>query len=261
MRFSRSMVVKSNLKVVSYNIHKGFAFGNRSFTLPAIREALVSLQPDVVFLQEVLGRHEGHARRLSDWPEQPQYEYIASGVWPHVAYGKTAQYDLGHHGNAILSRYPIIQCESIDISTNPIESRGLLHAVLDVPGLKAPVHCVCVHLNLLQGGREKQLRQICARISGSVGAADPVIVAGDFNDWRRSASGILTRELGIKEVFFHLHGQYAQTFPINYPVLHLDRVYARGLSTIEGQILVGSPWEGLSDHAPLYAELVDVDGE
>jgi endonuclease/exonuclease/phosphatase family metal-dependent hydrolase len=253
------MVVSQNLKVLSYNIHKGFALGNRSFTLPAIRQAVTALQPDVVFLQEVLGQHDKHARRVREWPELPQYQYIAGEQWPHVAYGKTAQYDHGHHGNAILSRYPIVSYESIDISTNPIETRGLLHAVLDVPGVRAPVHCVCVHLNLLHGGREKQLRQICQRISTSVGTSDPVILAGDFNDWQRRASGILTRELGIKEVFFHLHGQYAPTFPVTYPILTLDRVYARGLATAVGQILLGDPWEGLSDHAPLYAELVDAE--
>lgn len=251
------MTPLGRLKVLSYNIHKGFALGNREFTLPAIRDAVAELQPDVVFLQEVLGKHDKHARRYKSWPALPQYEYIARDVWPHIAYGKTAVYDHGHHGNAILSKYPIVSYENIDISTNPVETRGLLHVVLDVAGARNPVHCVCVHLNLLRRGREQQLRQICSRIVTSVGPTDPVIVAGDFNDWQRRASGILTRELGVKEVFFNLHGQYAMTFPTKYPLLTLDRVYSRGLSAIGGQILLGEPWDGLSDHAPLLAELVE----
>jgi endonuclease/exonuclease/phosphatase family metal-dependent hydrolase len=253
------MIHDRRLRVLSYNIHKGFDLGNRSFTLPAIREAIVSLKPDVVFLQEVLGQHDKHAKRFQDWPELPQHYFIASDTWPHVAYGKTAEYDHGHHGNAILSRFPILSFENIDISTNAIESRGLLHAVLQVPGVKAPVHCVCVHLNLLQRGREQQLERICGRLSESVGPSDPLILAGDFNDWQQRASGVLTRQLGIKEVFFHLHGQYAPTFPIKYPLLRLDRVYARGLATLGGQILLGDPWQELSDHAPLYAELVEAE--
>lgn len=245
------------LTVLSYNIHKGFAIGNRVFTLPAIRDAVAALEPDVVFLQEVLGQHDRHAKRFPDWPALPQHEYMAGKHLPYVAYGKTAQYDHGHHGNAILSKYPILSYENIDISTNPIETRGLLHAVIELPGARQPVHCVCVHLNLLTRGRERQLQQICSRISGSIGSADPVILAGDFNDWRKGASGILTRELGIREVFFKLHGQYAMTFPTKYPLLTLDRVYARGLSAVGGRILLGDPWEGLSDHAPLLAELVE----
>lgn len=247
------------LRVLSYNIHKGFALGNRVFTLPAIRDAIAVLKPDVVFLQEVLGQHDRHAQRVEAWPDVPQHHFIANDMWPHVAYGRTAVYDHGHHGNAILSRYPIVSFESIDISTNPIESRGLLHAVLDVPGVRSPVHCACVHLNLMQRGREQQLRSICHRLGSTVGRSDPIILAGDFNDWQQRASGVLVRELGIKEVFFNLHGQYASTFPIHYPVLRLDRVYARGLTTVGGQILLGDPWEKLSDHAPLYAELVETE--
>ena len=247
------------LTILSYNIHKGFALGNRAFTLPAIRDAVAKLEPDIIFLQEVQGQHNKHARRFKDWPDLPQYQYIASDLWPHMAYGRTAMYDHGHHGNAILSKYPIVGYENIDISTNPIETRGLLHAVLEVPGIRSPVHCVCVHLNLLRRGREQQLRRICARIAESVKGDDPVILAGDFNDWHRGASVILNRELGISEVFFNLHGKYAMTFPTKYPVLTLDRVYSRGLAAVGGEILLGSPWEGLSDHAPLLAELIDAE--
>jgi endonuclease/exonuclease/phosphatase family metal-dependent hydrolase len=114
---------------------------------------------------------------------------------------------------------------------------------------------VCVHLNLFRKGRDEQLRRICQRVSTSVGRADPLILAGDFNDWQQRASGLLVRELGIKEVFRDLTGAYAATFPMRYPLFKLDRVYARGLSMVGGQALVGEPWGSLSDHAPLYAEL------
>ncbi|MFO0417447.1 MAG: endonuclease/exonuclease/phosphatase family protein [Pseudomonadota bacterium] len=250
------MSINSRFKVLSYNIHKGFGLGNREFTLPAIKTALLSVAPDVVFLQEVVGQNDKHARRIERWPELPQCHYLAEGVWAHVAYGQTLTYDHGHQGNAILSRFPILSYENIDISTNPLESRALLHAVLDVPGLSQPVHCVCVHLSLFPKGREEQLKRICSRVVTSVGLTEPLIVAGDFNDWQQRASGILVRELAMREVFFDVHGSYAPTFPTQYPVFKLDRVYARGLSMVEGRALVGDPWGKLSDHAPLYAELI-----
>jgi endonuclease/exonuclease/phosphatase family metal-dependent hydrolase len=174
-----------------------------------------------------------------------------------VAYGKTSVFDHGHQGNAILSKHPIVSFENIDISTNAIESRSLLHAVIEVPGIRNPVHCVCVHLNLLRRGREMQLKQICRRVTASVGGSDPLVLAGDFNDWQQRASGVLARELGIKEVFLDQTGAHAVTFPMKYPVLPLDRVYARGLSMVGGQALMGRPWDTLSDHIPLYAELVE----
>lgn len=244
------------LKVFSYNIHKGFAVGNWSFVLPAMRDAIVALEPDIVFLQEVLGKHERHARRVQEWPAEPQPEFMAQGIWPHVAYGKNAVYSHGHHGNAILSKYPIRSYENIDVSTNAFEARGILHAVIDVPGVPVPVHCMCVHLNMLKTGRETQLKQLCKRVIRSVSHGEPVIVAGDFNDWQENASKLLFDDVGLHEVFLHLHGEHAPTFPTVYPLLRLDRVYARGFSAVDGEILIGDPWSSLSDHAPLYAKLL-----
>jgi len=249
------MVHGASLKVFSYNIHKGFDLGSRAFVLPAIREAMGLLQPDIVFLQEVLGQHDRHAERIDAWPETSQPDFIAQGVWPHVVYGKNAIYSHGHHGNAILSKYPIKSFENIDVSTNAFESRGILHAVVEMPGVARPVHCMCVHLNMLRKGRDMQLKQLCKRVMRSVSRAEPLIVAGDFNDWQESASKLLFDDVGLHDVFLRLHGQHAPTFPAKLPLLRLDRVYARGLETVRGEILGGSPWTDLSDHAPLYAEL------
>jgi endonuclease/exonuclease/phosphatase family metal-dependent hydrolase len=249
------MTEKNRIKVLSYNIHKGFGFGNRTFTLPDIRGAIASVAPDIVFLQEVIGQHDKHAKNVELWPDLPQSHYIASSVWPHVAYGKTSVFEHGHQGNAILSRFPIKRYENIDISTNPLECRALLHAEIEIPGVESTIHCVCAHLSLFRKCRDEQLRKICKRLSDSVPEGGPLILAGDFNDWQQRASGVLVRELGIKEVFQNLHGAYQATFPTVYPLFKLDRVYARGLSMVGGRALVGEPWGKLSDHAPLYAEL------
>jgi endonuclease/exonuclease/phosphatase family metal-dependent hydrolase len=50
-------------------------------------------------------------------------------------------------------------------------------------------------------------------------------------------------------------GAHAPTFPSSYPLLRLDRVYARGVRALGGEILNGPPWDALSDHAPLLAQL------
>jgi endonuclease/exonuclease/phosphatase family metal-dependent hydrolase len=244
------------LRVLSYNIHKGLSLGNRAFILPEIRAALAALEPDIVFLQEVLGQHDKHADRFEGWPMSSQFEFLADGLWPHTAYGKNAVYSHGHHGNAILSKYPIVGFENLDVSTNAFESRGVLHAILNVPGAAAPVHCMCVHLNMLRRGREMQLKHLCRRVVRSVPNEEALIVAGDFNDWQEDASEMLFKGVGMHEVFLNLTGAHAPTFPSRFPVLRLDRIYARGVDPVGGEILCCSPWESLSDHAPLYAELL-----
>jgi endonuclease/exonuclease/phosphatase family metal-dependent hydrolase len=249
------MADRGALRILSYNIHKGFSLGNREFVLPRIQAALAALQPDLVFLQEVLGQHDRHAQRVPTWPGESQEVFLASNVWPHTVYGKNASYAHGHHGNALLSKYPIVASENVDISTNAFESRGILHAVLEVPGVSGPLHCMCVHLNMLRRGREQQLAALCRRIVQRVPRYEPLIVAGDFNDWHQGASEILLQRSGAEEVFSVLTGTPALSYPSQFPVLRLDRVYQRGLTPLDGEVLARPPWDALSDHAPLYVEL------
>lgn len=240
------------VRVLSYNIHKGFSLGNRRFVLSHIKEALKTVPVDIVFLQEVLGHHDEHAKKVEGWPLVSQFEFLADELWPHYAYGKNAVYEEGHHGNAILSKYPILEWSNLDISTNPYEQRGCLHISIDVPGLTHPLHCLCVHLNLLKGGRQRQIRQVCERIAAAIPETDPFFLAGDFNDWSQKISATLEAEAGAVELFHYTSGNHAATFPSRYPVLKLDRIYVRGLKPISAQVLSGRPWSSLSDHAALY---------
>src|SRR3954470_12326563 len=144
---------KKRLRILSYNIHKGFSTRNKRFVLKRIREAIRDVHADLVFLQEVLGQHDAHSQKVSNWPTEPQFEFLPEELWPHYAYGRNAVYTSGHHGNAILSKFPIEYWENIDISTNRMERRGLLHSVLHLPKRKKPLHAICVHLGLLEADR------------------------------------------------------------------------------------------------------------
>ena len=101
------------LRAATYNIHKGFSFFKRRMVIHELREKLRALNADLVFLQEVLGSHDRHAARHDDWPREPQYEFLAHAVWNDFAYGRNAVYDAGHHGNAILSRFPMLETRQL----------------------------------------------------------------------------------------------------------------------------------------------------
>ena len=148
------------LRILTVNTHKGFTWLNRKFILPELREAVRTLSSDVVFLQEVLGENLEHGLRYPNWSSIPQYEYLADTMWPDFAYGRNAVYPHGHHGNALLSKFPILRYENLDVSISGTEERGLLHAVLDVPGHEE-VHAICVHLGLREHHREEQLGLLC----------------------------------------------------------------------------------------------------
>ena len=97
-----------SLNIATYNIHKGFSQFNRRMMVHELRDRLRELAPDIAFLQEVQGLHLGHAERHDNWPSEPQHEFLANEVWENTAYGCNVIYDHGHHGNAILSRFPIL---------------------------------------------------------------------------------------------------------------------------------------------------------
>ncbi|WP_434026828.1 endonuclease/exonuclease/phosphatase family protein [[Pseudomonas] boreopolis] len=244
----------TSINVLTVNVHKGFNLLGRRFVLPELREALRAVSAEMVFLQEVLGEHARHARRHANWPAEPQYEFLADTLWPQFAYGRNAIYPHGHHGNAMLSKFPIASFENRDVSVQGHEQRGLLHAVVQVPGHAVEVHTICVHLGLREAHRRRQIDLLCGIVANGVPADAPLIVAGDFNDWRTRGHPRL-RRCGLTEAFEHAHGRVARTFPSRWPALPVDRIYLRNARIDEARVLSGRPWSHLSDHVPLWARI------
>ena len=192
----------TNLKILTYNIHKGFNSTNRRFVLHSIKDVLKQIDADIVFLQEIHGERSISKNRFDDWPTNSQFEFLADSIWHHHAYGNNAVYRAGHHGNAILSKYPIVEWENIDVSLMRTASRSLLHATIEVPGITKKLHLICVHLGLFNMEREMQLSTLAKRIDSNVPHTEPLIIAGDFNDWRGKAERHLTAELGVSVFLF-----------------------------------------------------------
>lgn len=183
----------SVIRVISYNIHKGRSAAGRRESLSDLRLELYGLRPDLLFLQEVQGRNE---RRIA---LHAQHESLAAALDMGVAYGCNAMRTRTDHGNALLSRYPILLHENQDISDHKLEQRGLLHAVIDIDGTL--VHCLVVHLGLFGGGRERQVQALVKRIKTWVPDDEPILIAGDFNDWNNRLAPLFVDELQLYEVF------------------------------------------------------------
>ena len=243
------------LRVATYNIHKGLSQFNRRLMIHEVRDQLRKLDVDIVFLQEVQGAHAQHAARFGTWPAEPQHQFLADSVWSEVAYGRNAVYDHGHHGNAILSRYSILSTANDDVSAHAFERRGLLHCEIDFPESLRSLHCICVHLALNERGRRYQIGALIERVKREVPVDAPLIIAGDFNDWRNFASARVAQELGMIEVFHDHRGRSARSFPSSFPLLRLDRIYVRGFEVQRAEVHHGEPWSRISDHAALSVTL------
>ena len=254
-RLSASSNIVKTLRVLTFNIHKGIAPLNRSLILEQIRQAIRDVGADLVFLQEVIGANERHAKKFDQWPDQTHYEFLADQIWSDYAYGQNAVYPAGHHGNAILSKFPILLSEQRDVSASRLEQRGILYAQVALPGASAVLHCVNVHFGLRERWRRKQLTQLKNFLAERVSPEQPLIVAGDFNDWSRRLHHRFAANDAVVEVFQAQHGRLARTFPRRLPVFALDRIYVRNLEPLNAVAHRQGIWSMLSDHVGLSAEL------
>ena len=240
------------LRVVTYNIHKGVTGFSGKPRIDSVRTGLQAMDADIVFLQEVQDRNDRLiAAELFD-PDHTQLNYLATDAYPHSVYGRNAVYDHGHHGNAILSRHPILMSENLDISDHRFEQRGLLHAVADIHGVEA--HLICVHFGLFARSRVRQASALVERVRAVVPAHAPLVIAGDFNDWNHKLDTKICNTLNAVESAHAKNGRI-HTFPSHMPWWQLDRIYARGFDFERTQALTGREWAQRSDHVPLMAEL------
>jgi endonuclease/exonuclease/phosphatase family metal-dependent hydrolase len=253
-----SINISNTLTILTYNIHKGFSVANRRFTLFEIRDALEEVDPDVVFLQEIQGEHFQKSRKIESWPLKPQSEFLAGDRWPYSLYAKNAVYKKGHHGNGLLCKHPVTQWYNQNLSKAKFASRSFLHAkiLLANPVVAAEpikLNLVCVHLGLFEAEREMQLQFMARKIEQMIPDNEPVIMAGDFNDWRKRALEHMKIDLGLEEAFQRASGQHARTFPVWRPTLQVDRIYFRGLRLKKTLSFPHTKWRKLSDHLPIGA--------
>jgi endonuclease/exonuclease/phosphatase family metal-dependent hydrolase len=236
------------LRIATYNIHKGVqGIGPaRRLEIHNIGHAVEQLDADVVCLQEVRKLHRQEEKFFKRWPELPQHEFLAPEGY-HAVYQTNATTRHGEHGNALLSRWPVIAHGHEDISDHRFEQRGLLYVQLRV--LRRTVHVIVVHLGLIAGSRVRQVEQLVRYVQRELPRRDPLIIAGDFNDWGAKLRPALN-SAGLRDFV----GDRVWTYPSRLPLTQLDYVYARGMKPVGVQIPRGRIWWRMSDHLPLIAE-------
>ena len=236
------------VRIATYNIHKGVqGIGPaRRLEIHNLGHAVEQLDADIVCLQEVRKMHRREAEYFTHWPELPQADYLAPEGYTAV-YRTNAHTRHGEHGNAMLSRWPVLSHQHEDMSDHRFEQRGLLHSEVVVHG--CAVHVIVVHLGLIKASRVRQLSQLQQYIAREIPADAAVVVAGDFNDW----GSLVQRALGAAGLVA-FEQQKTATFPSRLPVVQLDHVYARGLTPLGLQVPRGRIWGRMSDHLPLIAE-------
>ena len=237
------------LRVLSYNIHKCIGGVDRRYDPLRVAETIAHHAPDVVLLQEV--DHEAkrslHHRQVDVLGDLLGYRHRSWFANVKVRGG-------GEYGNAVLSRFPVMETRNIDLTIPPKKRRGALHVRLRVridDGHSRTLHVYNLHLGLAGFERKLQLKRFFdSHPFAGLHERAAVIVGGDLND----VYGTLGRKLFAPVGF---RGDVVPaTFPAWAPVRALDGIYVRGACELKR--VQRSRYEvarRASDHLPLIADL------
>jgi endonuclease/exonuclease/phosphatase family metal-dependent hydrolase len=158
--------------VLQFNIHFGVS-RNGGVDLGRLAAEIRAARPDLVSLNEV---DDGTLRSL----RTDEAAYLAGATGLHAVYGPNLPWQDGLFGNAILTRYPVLDSRNLRLPVaSGLEPRGLLTTSLRVGD--RTVSFWSTHLTDGPEGRTSRIEQAEAVAALLRQASDPTIVAGDLN--------------------------------------------------------------------------------
>lgn len=268
------------IRVLTYNIHK--AIGNDGkYSLDRIIEILKKSQADIICLQEVdflvpRSRYEDLA-----------YE-LALGLGFHYELGLNVYLKKGAYGNAILSRFPIIHSENLNITWGIKKRRGCLMTKILLPRdllkdsisfeefkikkfkNKVPsdlptvdIGILNMHLGLANFERLWQVKQILSSAFLEMMRNSPTIILGDTNDRLErvdklfeqkgfyDSTKFLIQKSQIKKNRFYTFPSYTPR-----PLIRIDKVFINQYwNLLHHEIIKDKMTKISSDHYPVYVDL------
>lgn len=231
------------LRVLSYNIHHAEGV-DRKLDLQRIANVILAANPDLVALQEV---DQNVARTNSvDQPAE-----LARMTKYNVAFGANIDLQGGHYGNAILSRFPLVQHKNhlLPCLDNG-EQRGVLVSQIRFAENQPPLWFLATHFDHRRDDRERvaSAEAINRLIEGNLTGL--ALLAGDLN--ATPASAALQR---LREKWHVANQRPLPTIPVSKPDRQIDYVLWRPETrwrVVEVSVLDEAV---ASDHRPILAVL------
>jgi endonuclease/exonuclease/phosphatase family metal-dependent hydrolase len=223
------------LTVATYNIHGAVGTDGR-LAPQRIAEVLCEIDADIIALQEVPLGGAGLPSVLT---------LLQQATGFHAVEGPTEDKPERRYGNAVLSRYPIVDTRSIDLSFGSREPRGALDADIDCHG--HPLRVIATHLGLRPAERRHQIRLLLQAFDTD---RMPVILTGDLNEW-------FVWGRPLRWLVSHFEAVPAPpTFPSRFPVFALDRLWISPRHRLVRVRVHATPLARLaSDQLPLIAKI------
>jgi len=206
--FSRDAApVRSHYRFVAWNLERGIEFQGQ---LDALRAHPYLASADVYLLTEAdigMARSENRAvaqelaRALGmHYSFAPCYLNLSKGAG--IERNADGENELGLHGNAVLSRYPIRSVRPVHLKNGMDKMGGrekrlgrqaALAAEIEFPNYRATAVAVHLDANSSQAHRSNQMRDIVQDLPSGL----PVIMGGDWNTSTQNSSRALYSILGF----------------------------------------------------------------
>lgn len=225
------------LRVGTYNVHghkgtDGRIVAERTF------DVVRRLDADCVALQEFVDAPAPTGEGMLD--------HWARRLGMHAAYAAAFERGGERFGNALLTRWPIVEQHAHDVSLRGYRRRVVLEVLVRVDAFV--LQLMSLHLGVSPRERALQAQRLFELCSAT--RADVHLLLGDFNEWSRFSA--VSRRL---TAYFDVTRQLA-TFPSWAPVVGLDRVWVHPRRRLLAARVDSSRAARLaSDHLPLVATL------
>jgi endonuclease/exonuclease/phosphatase family metal-dependent hydrolase len=237
---SRDFPAREKYRVVAWNIERGNEFGGQ---LEVFRRHEYIREADVLLLIEtdVGMARSGNRDVVREFARELGYAYAFAPCYLSMVKGSGVEYhvegenDLGLHGNAILSRYPIRNPRAIRLRNGRdkmagrekrMGSQAALAAEIELPNFTLPVVSTHLDAQSSQKHRVEQMRTIL----DSLPASGPLILGGDWN----------TSTYNSSRAFHAICGFWLRVFMgvdsvIRNHYLHPERMFERELFELLGR--------------------------
>ncbi len=231
------------LRVLSYNIHHAEGV-DRKLDVERIAQVILSVQPDIVALQEV----DKNVERTQS-VDQPTK--LARLTKMQVVFGANIKLQSGHYGNALLSRFPITRYKNHLLpNVDAGEQRGVIEAEIPLPDFKQPLILWATHLDYRPDERERLASAKMINELASKNPRQPALLAGDLNATPDSRT--LQQ---FASIWTPVNATPLPTVPVGKPSLQIDYILLRPANrwkVIEVRILEEAV---ASDHRAIFGVL------
>ena len=225
------------LRVATYNVH-GHKGADGRIVTDRTFEVVRRLRADCVALQEFVNATAPTG--------EPLLEQWARRLGMHAAYAPAFERGGEEFGNALLTRWPIVEQHAHDVSLQGFRRRVVLEAIVVAGGVE--LQLMSLHLGVSPRERALQAQRLFELCSATRGAFH--LLLGDFNEWSRFSA--VSRRL---RVYFDVTRRLP-TFPARAPIVGLDRVWVHPRGRLRETHVERSPAARLaSDHLPLVATI------